>query len=223
MAVVRITGDLQSSVAHAVSKQFDAAQKAAEATRPKIGQMVYDIVLEEFLRETVHLDGKYFKLCDEIEITLPDKQAHRQICQTWNLDGEYPIPYSLPKDKDVKWELSNYNFKPQITLRRGERFKGVFELVDAWQANLNKVVEDRNAAQAAVKKVLDSFTTLAPALKAWPALWDLLPEHTKDKHREIVSRTKAEPVKIDINETHLENLTSKLVVNRIMLKEKNNG
>jgi hypothetical protein len=36
-----------------------------------------------------------------------------------------------------------------------------------------------------VEKVLDSFATLAPALKAWPALWELLPEETKDKHKQV--------------------------------------
>jgi hypothetical protein len=36
-----------------------------------------------------------------------------------------------------------------------------------------------------VRKVLDSFSTLAPALKAWPALWELLPEETKDKHKQV--------------------------------------
>lgn len=36
-----------------------------------------------------------------------------------------------------------------------------------------------------IRKVLDSFATLAPALKAWPALWELLPEETKNKHKQV--------------------------------------
>lgn len=42
-----------------------------------------------------------------------------------------------------------------------------------------------------VRKVLDSFSTLAPALKAWPALWELLPEETKDKHKQVREKSAA--------------------------------
>jgi hypothetical protein len=51
-----------------------------------------------------------------------------------------------------------------------------------------------------VSKVCDAYTTLAPALKAWPPLWDLIPDDVKDKHREIKERTKNEVVlDVDIN------------------------
>jgi hypothetical protein len=42
-----------------------------------------------------------------------------------------------------------------------------------------------------VRKVLDSFSTLAPALKAWPALWELLPEETKGKHKQVREKSAA--------------------------------
>jgi hypothetical protein len=45
-----------------------------------------------------------------------------------------------------------------------------------------------------VKKVCGAYTTLAPALKAWPPLWELIPENYKNKHREIKERVKNEVV-----------------------------
>ena len=45
---------------------------------------------------------------------------------------------------------------------------------------------------AMVSKVCHAYTTLAPALKAWPPLWELIPEHVKAKHREITVREKTE-------------------------------
>jgi hypothetical protein len=45
-----------------------------------------------------------------------------------------------------------------------------------------------------VKEVCNTYSTLAPALKAWPPLWDLIPEDVKDKHREIKERIKNEAV-----------------------------
>jgi hypothetical protein len=45
-----------------------------------------------------------------------------------------------------------------------------------------------------VKKVTEAYSTLAPALKAWPPLWDLIPEDVKNTHRKIVERTKNDVV-----------------------------
>ena len=51
-----------------------------------------------------------------------------------------------------------------------------------------------------VKTVINTYGTLAPALKAWPPLWDLIPEDVKDTHRKIVERvTKEVVLNVDIN------------------------
>lgn len=212
MAVVRITGDLQNSVMHAVSEQFDAAEEAAKKLRPDIGMDVYNIVLKTFLVETARIDPAYFQKVGKLTTRMRGTVAG-DLYETWNLDGDLIVPYDLPKSEG-EWDMGSYG-SVTIELQNDPKFEALYEQVNEWQNALLKVKQDRNAAQAAVKKVLDSFTTLAPALKAWPALWDLLPEHVKNKHREIVERTKAAPVKIDLNETHLEKLTSKLVMGRI--------
>lgn len=48
-----------------------------------------------------------------------------------------------------------------------------------------------------VRAVLDTYSTLAPALKAWPPLWELLDEGTKAKHREVTTRAKPEKPVLD--------------------------
>jgi hypothetical protein len=45
-----------------------------------------------------------------------------------------------------------------------------------------------------VYKICNTYSTLAPALKAWPPLWELIPENVKDTHRKIVERTKNDVV-----------------------------
>lgn len=56
--------------------------------------------------------------------------------------------------------------------------------------NIDVIVEERDKFIAGVNSIMDSYATLAPALKVWPPLWDLLPEETKGKHKEIVERKK---------------------------------
>jgi hypothetical protein len=73
-------------------------------------------------------------------------------------------------------------------------------------------VRTRGTLSHGITKVLDAYTTLAPALKALPALWDLLPDDTKDKHKEVVERkkTKAEDIDIDFG-----SITSTIIANKL--------
>lgn len=69
-----------------------------------------------------------------------------------------------------------------------ERDKRVAE-VKVQQADFTKVVT----------AVLDAYSTLAPALRAWPPLWELLDEKTKARHKEVVTRAKAEKPVLDVD------------------------
>jgi hypothetical protein len=66
--------------------------------------------------------------------------------------------------------------------------------VTAYQQRVAEAVKRREEFVDAVKSICNTYSTLAPALKAWPPLWDLVPEDVKDKHREIKERTKTEVV-----------------------------
>jgi len=48
-----------------------------------------------------------------------------------------------------------------------------------------------------VASVLNSFSTLAPALKEWPALWELVPDYAKNKYKEITEKRGASKANID--------------------------
>ena len=56
--------------------------------------------------------------------------------------------------------------------------------------NIAVIAEERDKFVVGVCSIMDNYVTLAPALKVWPPLWDLLPEETKGKHKEIVERKK---------------------------------
>jgi hypothetical protein len=64
-----------------------------------------------------------------------------------------------------------------------------------------------------VQKILHAHATLAPALKAWPALWDLLPESVKNKHRLVVSKASSE--KPDLDGVDVASLTATVVMNKL--------
>ena len=80
-----------------------------------------------------------------------------------------------------------------------------------WKEGVKAVEEKRKAFVEQVQKIITAHATLAPALKMWQPLWDLIPESYKDKHREIKERTKKE-VDIDVD---LQSLTATVVAHKI--------
>ena len=75
-------------------------------------------------------------------------------------------------------------------------------LIKTRQAAINEAVKRRDEFTASVKQVINAHSTLAPALKLWPPLWDLLSEDVKNKHREVTERSAkatAETVGVDLN------------------------
>lgn len=214
MAVVRITGELTDAVMQRVDRQFYAADEAAKRTRPEIGQQVYDIIMAPYRHDMDKVPASMFATIERMDIQLEGVGVH----EAWALDNPMPAPYGLPREAAGEWGMGSY-FSVTVKLRRNEKeFASVFEKVDAWQNAIAKVVGDRSAARLDVKKILDAFTTLAPALKAWPALWDLLPDGVRERHKQVVERAKPAAPKLDVSTDSLVGLTSKLVLERITKK-----
>lgn len=63
-----------------------------------------------------------------------------------------------------------------------------------------------------VTKLMETYSTLAPALKAWPALWDLLDEDTKERHKKVVERAKRDINEVDVD---LNSMTAAVTFNKL--------
>jgi len=86
------------------------------------------------------------------------------------------------------------------------------EIVNYLAANMDSNIRE---IEGVILK-LNAYSTLAPALKAWPALWDLVPEDKKDKHREVVVRTKASDTAANLaEEVDLSKLTGHVTADKL--------
>lgn len=76
--------------------------------------------------------------------------------------------------------------------------------------DLKKAIDERDKRVAEVKvqtddfvkvveAVLNTHSTLASALRAWPPLWELLDEKTKAKHKEVTVKAKADKPVLDVD------------------------
>lgn len=77
---------------------------------------------------------------------------------------------------------------------------------------LIKASQERHLFVGSVTKIVNAHNTLAAALRAWPPLWDFVPEDTKDKHREVKEKVRKEAVVCDVD---LDRLTSVAVTRKL--------
>ena len=77
-------------------------------------------------------------------------------------------------------------------------------LIPEFKEYVRKIFEQESQQEKfvdGVNTLMATYSTLAPALKAWPALWDLLDEDTKERHKKIVERKKkdTDDIGVDLN------------------------
>lgn len=131
-------------------------------------------------------------------------------CDEIRLDFSKPMPWPNNFQSEVtgfksEWRASKANFndsrwdwlKPEFK----EYVRKIFE-VEAKQA---KFLEGINT-------LMKTYSTLAPALKAFPALWDLVPEEAKERHKKIVERKKAE---IDVDSMDIKGMTAAVTYSKL--------
>ena len=214
MAVVRITDGLIQSVTHNVKNTMRASIEAAKAKRPDIGQACFHRAMAGIAEKIAECPKEWFKKCDAVYITAHEKSK-----------AKYHERYDLKPDQWVP-----IGYEPNVNFRMRTMHDGDVELMlsgavmwaseraamEAWVGEVTAAETASAAAVDAARETLRSFTTLAPALKAWPALWDLLPISAKDKHREVVER-RGKQDEVDVSK-HLEQLgtvTAKLVASKM--------
>lgn len=91
------------------------------------------------------------------------------------------------------------------------------------KADADRIAQAKAKQEGVANEVvtrLSAFSSLAPALRDWPALWELLPPWAQEKHREVVVRKaaapKEPPPEIDVTESDaLSELTAKLGMRRL--------
>ena len=82
-----------------------------------------------------------------------------------------------------------------------------------WVAKAQEIKAQSEKFEAGVKDIINSYKTLAPALKAWPPLWDLLPEDAQTRHKQTATRKSANVV--DELDVDLNALTSAVVSHKL--------
>lgn len=186
MAVVRITKQLTEDILARAKGKFTDRIRAAEESVPnseRWGDYVYEKLLGKHIPIMEQLPVEFFNVVNKLQVNrVGDQTVHIQ----FKLSTNKRWPVLLPSDAPV----NNVSYSHYIALNDDPVWDELHAEVVAWRTRCSNIRTQASEFAEGVSKVLSSYSTLAPALKAWPPLWELLPEYAKNKHKEIVERTK---------------------------------
>jgi len=217
MAIVRFSESLKHEIHQAASRLFEARiAQAREAIMPNdIGERVVIPHINKIIDACKGVPTEFFYYSTSAVVKLATVRCGR-------VSALLPLPYNCPRPfsnysprEGVQFEQSHRNLVVNLGLVAlpEDMAKGV----KAREQVLVDVTEERRVFSENLNKLITHYTTLAPALKEWPPLWDLLPENAKNRHKQITEkrkRTKATEA-LDLS---LDRMTGTVVASKLAKK-----
>lgn len=200
MATVRITKELADTVLQKAKGKFHEHLVKAESSAPtgtQWGDYIYDKTFGKYLPIMQQLPTEFFEHRTGITV---QRIGGQYVNLTFEMSSPMPWPKRTPADAPA--EVSGYGGS-FISLKDDPVWDQLCAEVTAWKTRCDAIRRQSQEFTEGVSKLLSSYSTLAPALKAWPPLWELLPEHIKNKHKEITVRNKPEKAAPDVDTTRL--------------------
>ena len=238
MATVRFSQQLKDDIISNASDMFAEGIKNAQENVPKDwGKKIYDSLFSPETQTKMNaLPDWYFNKVDVIKlegfVNAPSEQwtSDTTNIEMWKVKGR-ALPLKLNKKLPFPppdaggFSTHPENNKSGMAIRFGNegsvvfdnpKFEWLKEPFKVYTKGIFDIHKKRNDFIENVNKVMNAYSTLAPALKAWKPLWELLPEDAKERHKKIVERPKTktgEELGLDLN-----SMTSTIAFNKLTRK-----
>ena len=209
MATVRFSKELKDDIIANVNKMFEKQMVTAQENRPshEWGDKIYNTLFGEHVPALNNVPAYFLRQAETIKVYTVRGTA----CSLgFNLSAKRPFPIEFPDTPLAK--KSGY-YGEDITLKDVAEWEELHADVVRWRNGIMAVEEKRIQFVEQVTKIINAHTTLAPALKMWQPLWDLIPESYKERHCKVVEREK-KAVDIDIG-VDLSAMTAAVVAHKI--------
>jgi hypothetical protein len=202
MATVRFSDELKGDIRRNAERLFDKKLESAKQNYPSNwGRTVYDLAFQTHRVAIQSLPIHYFTTDKDIDMSgFQGEGWDRDMNCRVNLDLGSELPFTNSMEAELHGfaergsRYGGWVLNPED--KRWDTFKAEYL---TYCQGIHKVTAEKKVFVDGVQRITEAYTTLAPALKAWPALWDLVPEHKQHKHKEIVERKKKEVVVEGVN------------------------
>lgn len=200
MAVVRITQNLRDYAIGRARKIFSDKINAIHAEPLPSGwtaDTIYTTALGQWHADMVKLPPEFFLRLNHISVLAIGSYTTKEM--KLPSSTPMPVPSKFPEGHYVKTR-SPYSSDQWIILDvPNSPFASLVTEYEARQKRIDALTTQSDTLVEGVAKVLTARTTLAPALRAWPALWDLLPDNAKEAHKRISSKKSEDKQELDVD------------------------
>ena len=224
MTTVRFSDTLRSNILRAAEALHAPAIKEVErrsAPPEWTCKRIYTVLFGHWKEKMEEFPGGFFDTIDSIRIqringVAPNIYSPSTTFEIKHGDDPLYVPASYAAlGGDFTW--SRHGGSIHLSARN---VPGLQDLADFYQQQNEeqaRLKAEMNEFRDGVKAVIYTHSTLAPALRTWPPLWDLLPESAKQRHKEVKARIPAPTRKnlIEENEVDLTKLTGKVTAHKL--------
>lgn len=208
MATVRFSKELQEEIIKNAKSVFGRHLQTAQNNRPdnEWGEKIYDILYGQYTNVLNAVPQMFLTTNNKFKV---DQVGSLSCNLEFTLNSAKPFPKEIP---DTEYAKKSSGYYGNEYVLKDHLVWGEFHAdVKRWLDNIKAVKEQQEEFVKQVQQIITAHATLAPALKMWPPLWDLVPEQYKERHRTIVERTKNE---VEVN-VDLSSMTAAVVANKI--------
>ena len=211
MATVVISDRLVQGVSRRVQDLYKAKIEAANETpKARWGAMFYEAAMPQDIRDKLAaLPNEYSKWSSSAQLYF---NSYGWVECEFATNLRFPMAFNVGVNGCTTNNSYNSSMRANINTT-DPRWETLKNEVALRHENKKNCEAERDTAVYQAVKVLRTFRTLAPAIKAWPSLYGLLDDDTKTKHLEVVKRntTKREiPHDLDLSD-----LSSRIIAKRI--------
>lgn len=209
MATVRFSDELKNAIVKNAEAIFKKQIDDALSSYPKDwADRVYERTFASYIPAMNQLPTCFFTTIDSLNIAYIGETKVGVSCA---LTNKRVYPHKLPTTDDFVVEANNYYTNTELKLKDIPMFEDIKAEAIAYMERVATARQRKDVFVEQVKKIINAHATLAPALKMWQPLWDLVPEEYKERHRKVVERTKNE-VNVDVD---LGSLTAAVVAHKL--------
>ena len=215
MATVRFSSGLKRSILRAAGDLYDERINAAKGDFPDTwGDTIYALMFKDTVARMDALPDNYMDETASISIWGFEGAG-------WDTTINHGLNLRLSRSRrfpsNAMQEIHGVVTTPSygaLMLDADDSRWGAFKAEYlAYCEAIAAIDAECETFRSGVEKVIETYSTLAPALKAWPALWDLLPEETKMRHKEIKERqTRTPAIEGDVD---LGRMTAAVTLNKL--------
>ena len=223
MATVRFSEDLRGRIKSNAREMFDTRISEAKRNPPNWAGNIYDLVFSDTKKMMYDLPDGYFETDNDINFygfkgKDWDEDINESIRMYFNSDNDERrrFPHDMSSIGDEATGLLGGGSYGWYLNADDPRWDSIKKEYKKYCLKIHKLEQEQKAFVDGVQEVINAYSTLAPALKAWPALWDLVPEEKKEKHREVVERRKASDTAANLaEEVDLSKLTGHVTADKL--------